>query len=93
MRVCKNADMDQDALNRLIGARLRHRRRLLGMTQGDVGRGCGVSFQQIQKYESASVTISAGMLWRLAQALSVDMSDIFEGISERRPQPQAAQQD
>ncbi len=81
--------MEPAAINRLIGTRLRHRRRLLGLTQADVARGCGVSFQQIHKYESAVVGISAGMLWRLAQALSVDMTYIFEGIGERRPERQS----
>ena len=85
--------MEPDAINRLIGARLRHRRRLLGLTQGAVGRGCGVSFQQIQKYENAVVSISAGMLWKLTQALNVDMSYIFEGIGERRTEPQGAERD
>jgi transcriptional regulator with XRE-family HTH domain len=85
--------MEQQAINRLIGTRLRHRRRLLGLTQGDVARDCGVSFQLVHKYESAVVTISAGMLWRLTQALSVDVGYIFEGIGEPRPQPQAAEQD
>jgi len=85
--------MDPDAINRRIGMRLRHRRRLLGLTQADIARSCGVSFQQIQKYENAVVTISAGMLWRLTQALSIDMSYVFEGIGERRPEPQRARQD
>jgi transcriptional regulator with XRE-family HTH domain len=80
--------MEQEALNRLIGARLRRRRRLLGLTQGDVGRGCGVSFQQIQKYENAVVSISAGMLWKLTRALSVDMGYIFEGVGKRQPEPE-----
>jgi len=85
--------MNQDAINRLIGARLRHRRRLLGLTQADVGRGCGVSFQQIQKYESAAVTLSANMLWRLSRALSVDVGYVFEGLGERRSASQVSAQE
>ena len=85
--------MEPDAINRRIGTRLRRRRRLMGLTQADIARSCGVSFQQIQKYEKAVVTISAGMLWRLTQALSIDMSYVFEGIGERRPEPEGARQD
>ncbi len=85
--------MGPDIINRRIGLRLRQRRRLLGLTQADIGRDCGVSFQQIQKYENAVVSISAGMLWRLTQALNVDMSYIFEGIGERRPEREAVEAD
>lgn len=59
---------------------MRRRRRLLGMTQQALGDACGVTFQQIQKYESAACRISASVLWRLSQALGVDMNYFFEGL-------------
>jgi transcriptional regulator with XRE-family HTH domain len=70
-----------------IGKRLRARRRLLGLTQGDLGRRIGVRFQQIQKYECAANRTSASTLWRLAIALGVTVHYFYEGWSEDRRDP------
>jgi transcriptional regulator with XRE-family HTH domain len=61
--------------------RLRLRRRLLDLTQTELASVCGVSFQQIQKYESGSNHISAAMLWRLAGALGVNTQYFYEGLA------------
>ena len=67
-----------------IGTRLRRRRRLLGLTQAELGAAVGVRFQQIQKYECAANGISAGRLWRLAIELGVTADYFFVGL-ERPP--------
>jgi transcriptional regulator with XRE-family HTH domain len=67
----------------VLGKRLRARRRLLGLTQQDVADACGVSFQQIQKYEHAVSRVSAAMLWGLAGALDVEVAYFFDGLSPR----------
>ncbi|WP_293677671.1 helix-turn-helix transcriptional regulator [uncultured Phenylobacterium sp.] len=67
-----------------VGRRLRRRRRLLGMTQMELGGACGVSFQQIQKYESASSRLSVAMLWKLACALGVPASYFFADLPQRQ---------
>jgi len=64
-----------------IGRRLRSRRRLLGLSQVGLAKTCGVTFQQIQKYETGVVTIPASRLWRLATALGVSIGYFFEGVS------------
>src|SRR5258708_3873989 len=46
--------MRDQGIYRTIGRRLRARRRLLEMTQRDVGTRCGLTFQQIQKYEAGA---------------------------------------
>lgn len=63
----------------LVGRQLRRRRRLLGLTQGQVAEAVGVRFQQIQKYECASNRVSVGMLWKLACVLDVDVGYFFAG--------------
>ena len=76
--------MDQ-TIDLLLGRRLRGRRRLLGLTQGDLAKMIGVRFQQIQKYEAGANRISAARLWRLCQALEVPVSYFFDGLpTERR---------
>ena len=41
-----------------VGARLRQRRTLLGMTQTSVGEAIGLTFQQVQRYENGTNRIS-----------------------------------
>jgi transcriptional regulator with XRE-family HTH domain len=64
----------------VVGRRLRARRRLLGLSQQTLGSACGVTFQQIHKYESAVCRLSANMLWKLACVLDVEMSYFFADL-------------
>jgi transcriptional regulator with XRE-family HTH domain len=73
-----------------VGKRLRSRRRMLQLTQGQVAASCGVTFQQIQKYECAASQVSIQMLWNLSRALEVPVSYFFEGLppsEDARPAP------
>ncbi len=72
-------DSERD-IDRHIGRQLRRRRKLAGLTQHQVALGCGVRFQQIQKYESGVNRLSAGRLWRLTQVLRVTPSYFFDGL-------------
>ena len=53
------------------GARIRERRRDLEMSQHALGKALGVTFQQIQKYESGTNRISAARLFAICKALKV----------------------
>ena len=46
-----------------VGARLRARRTLLGLSQTALGDAMGISFQQLQKYERGGNRISASRLY------------------------------
>jgi transcriptional regulator with XRE-family HTH domain len=63
-----------------VGARMRARRLVLGVSQEDLGKAVGVSFQQIQKYEKGANRIGASRLQKLAHALQVPISYFFEGM-------------
>lgn len=63
-----------------VGKRLRHRRWMIGMTQGELAEALGIRFQQIQKYESGANRVSASRLWDIAQALQVDVAYFFQGL-------------
>ena len=65
-------------IDRLVGAKLRTARHDSGRTLHDVAGEVGVSHQQLQKYETGTNRISAGMLPGLAQALGIDVMDFFE---------------
>lgn len=70
-----------DDIDAHIGRRIRRRRRLLGLSQSVLGEACGVSFQQIQKYECAGIRLSAVRLWLMAEALQVHVGYFYEGLS------------
>jgi transcriptional regulator with XRE-family HTH domain len=74
-----------DVVDVTVGRRLKARRRLLGITQKELAGYCGVTFQQVQKYECAVSRVSATMLWRLACVLDVDISYFFSGIARQEP--------
>jgi transcriptional regulator with XRE-family HTH domain len=66
-------------VDRYIGARIRARRIMLGLTQQRIAELVGVTYQQAHKYEKGINRISAGRLYRIAQALGVEVSYFFEG--------------
>jgi transcriptional regulator with XRE-family HTH domain len=57
------------SLELAIGARLRARRRQLGLSQSDLAEKLGVSFQQVQKYERGANRVAASTLVAAAVAL------------------------
>jgi hypothetical protein len=68
-----------------IGAAIRRQRRIVDITLTELSRTCGVSFQQVQKYESGACSISAAQLWTIAQALGVPIGYFYEGIAQDAP--------
>ena len=66
-------------MDRHIGARIRLRRTLRGLSQPALGeRIGGMSFQQVQKYEAGHSRIYASRLWLAAEVLEVPISFFFD---------------
>jgi transcriptional regulator with XRE-family HTH domain len=65
-------------LNLQIGRRVRTRRRLMNMTQQQLGEAMGVRFQQIQKYETGANRLTADKLPKLAEILEVPVEYFFQ---------------
>jgi transcriptional regulator with XRE-family HTH domain len=57
-----------------LGEKIRTRRVLAGMSQDDLGKAIGVTFQQIQKYEKGTNRVSAVRLEQIAKALGESIS-------------------
>lgn len=71
-----------DPMDVALGAAVRIRRRTIGMSQEALADQCGVSFQQIQKYENGANRISFSRLVQIARALKcrvVDLMDVLDG--------------
>jgi transcriptional regulator with XRE-family HTH domain len=66
-----------DDLDLLIGRRLRERRILLAISQEELARRIGLSFQQLQKYEVGENRISAARLFKLSEILAVPIGWFF----------------
>ena len=71
-----------DPIDVHVGQRVRLRRTLLGMSQEKLGNALGLTFQQIQKYESAANRIGSSRLYRLAKIMDVQISYFFENLSD-----------
>ena len=70
-----------DPMDVALGAAVRIRRRSLGISQETLADHCGVSFQQIQKYENGANRISFSRLVQIARALNcrvVDLMDVLD---------------
>ncbi|MFD9901280.1 helix-turn-helix domain-containing protein [Mesorhizobium sp. NPDC059025] len=50
------------------------------ISQAQLARSIGISFQQLQKYENARNRVSASMLYEIARSLDVPVSRFFEGL-------------
>ena len=68
------------AIDEHIGQRMQLRRVMMGMSQKDLAKICGVTFQQIQKYECAGNRIPASRLFELSTALETPVSFFFSGL-------------
>ncbi len=64
-----------------VGARVRLRRTLLGMSQEKLGDAIGLTFQQVQKYERGANRVGASRLYDLSRVLDVPVSFFFEDIA------------
>lgn len=65
----------------VIGVSIRARRRELQLSQEEVARAIGVTFQQLQKYEKGTNRVSASTLLRLAEVLKCQPQDLIPSVS------------
>jgi transcriptional regulator with XRE-family HTH domain len=56
------------------------RRTELGLTQEDLARQLGISYQQVQKYETGANRVTAGRLHEIARELGVGVDYFFEAF-------------
>ncbi len=64
-----------------VGARVRLRRNLLGLTLQTLAKAVGVTYPQLQKYERGVNRIGASRLFNLSRVLDVPISFFFEDLS------------
>ncbi len=73
-----------ETLDKLIGRNIRFFRTNKRFSQAALGRAVGVTFQQIQKYETGANRVDAVRLSQIADALGVRIERLFPKRSELR---------
>lgn len=75
---------EKDEVDAYVGARIGLRRSALGISQSALALQLGVSFQQVQKYETGQNRISASRLHRVATALATSVDTFFPPLETAR---------
>ena len=76
-----------DPVDTHVGARVRLRRTLLGLSQEKLGTALGLTFQQIQKYERGTNRIGSSRLYQLSRVLDVPVSFFFDDMPSADARP------
>lgn len=71
-----NADHVSNPLDIALGARIRIRRKSLGLSQDDLASKVGLTFQQIQKYERGANRVSFSRMVEIARTLKCRVQDL-----------------
>lgn len=79
---------DDRAFDDRVGERIRAHRLAAGLTQSELARRSGVTFQQIQKYELGVNRVAASRLFAISTAMGAPMSALL-GEGEAEPEPVA----
>ena len=73
-------DDGPDPVDIHVGRQVRLARELNGLTQVEVGKRLGMSFQVIQKYEQGEIRVSASRLYQLARLFERPVEFFFDGL-------------
>ena len=82
-----DTERSPDPVDLYVGARIRMRRKLLGVSQERLAEQLGLTFQQVQKYERGANRVSASKLHAIGTALSAPVAYFFEGFGGGAQEP------
>lgn len=70
-------------IDRVVGQRIRWRRRELKLSQEQLAELLSLTFQQVQKYEKGVNRVSAGRLFEIASVMGVPVNYFYDGAEEQ----------
>lgn len=78
-----------NVIDKLVGQNIRMQRLKIGMSQEQLGKALGLTFQQVQKYEKGTNRVGSSRLFQIASIFEVPIEALFGGIGEqsRAPEP------
>jgi transcriptional regulator with XRE-family HTH domain len=71
-----------DPIDVHVGMRIRLMRTAQRMSQEKLAEHCGITFQQVQKYEKGTNRIGSSRLVQISRALGQPVSAFFEGLGD-----------
>ncbi|MGV2103919.1 helix-turn-helix domain-containing protein [Rhizobium sp. 21-4511-3d] len=89
----RNQGAPATAIDVEVGARIRSRRKILGISQSALGERLGITFQQIQKYEKGTNRVGASRLQGIANLLGTTPAALLgeeeRGTAQKSPELEA----
>ena len=70
-----------------VGENIRTARLAAGVTQTELGNACGITFQQIQKYENGTNRVGGSRLMQIAEALKVPAATLLPSSQKHAVTP------
>ena len=67
----------EEAINKIVGRRIRERRRTQNISQKKLAEKIGIVYQQVQKYETGANRIPSGRLFTIAKILQAPVESFF----------------
>jgi len=74
--------MELDDVERHIGKQIKMLRMAQKMSQKDLAKKMGITYQQVQKYETGLNRISVSRLWQICNIFSIAPNFLFENVLE-----------
>jgi transcriptional regulator with XRE-family HTH domain len=75
----KTSNKSATKTDKRVGSNIRARRLEMGISQEQLGKEIGVTFQQIQKYEIGTNRIGSGRLFQIAEFLKAPLASFYGG--------------
>jgi len=72
-------------VDKIVGRNIRIHRLAKGISQTDLGKKLGLTFQQVQKYEKGTNRVGSGRLFQIGTILGVPVTSFFEGADAAPP--------
>ena len=82
--MARRSAMPVDAV---VGQNIRVARLTAGLSQAELGNACGVTFQQIQKYEKGANRVGGSRLMQIAEALKVQAGTLLPASQKHAVTP------
>lgn len=79
--------LEVNPINKKIGAQIKALRKLNKMSQTELGDEIGITYQQIQKYESGANKVSPERFYQLADVFGISVTDFFKDELETSLNP------
>jgi transcriptional regulator with XRE-family HTH domain len=79
------SDLAEVRIDQHVGQRIKLLRGLRGQSQTDLARALGLTFQQVQKYESGTNRVAVSRLVRIAEALDAPVGYFLDGLEGGAP--------